>query len=67
MTQRNQNSKCFAERFFQVKVPEISKHIKNIFETGELEESVTVSKMEILQKEGQREVDGTKKLEQQML
>jgi hypothetical protein len=32
---------------FGVKVPAISKHIKNIFESGELDERVVVSKMEI--------------------
>ena len=32
---------------FGVKVPGISKHLKNIFDEGELEESVAVSKMEI--------------------
>jgi len=32
---------------FDVQVPAISKHIKNIFEEGELEEKVVVSKMEI--------------------
>jgi len=45
--------KTMAE-LFQVKVPAISKHLKNIFETAELEELATVSKMEILQKEGIR-------------
>ena len=34
----------------------ISKHIKNIYETGELLEKTTVSKMETVQKEGAREV-----------
>jgi len=32
---------------FDVNVPAISKHIKNIFETGELDEFSVVSKMEI--------------------
>ena len=32
---------------FGVKVPAISKHLKNIFEEGELNEKVVVSKMEI--------------------
>ncbi len=32
---------------FDVNVPAISKHLKNIFESGELEEKVVVSKMEI--------------------
>ena len=33
---------------FDVKIPAISKHLKNIFEEGELDEKVVVSKMEIL-------------------
>ncbi|HEM5274529.1 TPA: virulence RhuM family protein, partial [Streptococcus suis] len=33
-------------RLFDVGVPAISKHLKNIFEEGELEEKVVVSKME---------------------
>mgnify|MGYP001320557544 CR=1 FL=1 len=42
---------------FGVNVPAISKHIDNIFESGELERDSTVSKMEIVQKEGNREVN----------
>ncbi|MCM1026032.1 MAG: virulence RhuM family protein [Roseburia sp.] len=38
--------KAMAE-LFDVKVPAISKHLKNIFEDGELDEKVVVSKMEI--------------------
>lgn len=38
--------KAMAE-LFGVKVPAISKHLKNIFEDGELNEEVVVSKMEI--------------------
>ena len=37
-------------------VPAISKHIKNIFESGELHTNSTVSKMEIVQQEGERTV-----------
>ena len=37
---------------FDVEVPAISKHLKNIFEEGELSEDATVSKMEIVQQEG---------------
>ncbi|MCB4762151.1 MAG: virulence RhuM family protein [Sulfurovum sp.] len=37
---------------FGVKVPAISKHIKNIFESGELVEEVVVSKMEITTQHG---------------
>jgi hypothetical protein len=41
---------------FNVKAPAISKHLKNIFETEELQENATVSKMEIVQFEGNRKV-----------
>ncbi|MGB0991171.1 MAG: RhuM family protein [Akkermansiaceae bacterium] len=41
---------------FDVGVPAINKHLKNIFETGELVEAATVSKMEIVRLEGTREV-----------
>ena len=41
---------------FSVKVPAVSKHIKNIFDEGELEVISTVSKKEIVRKEGNREV-----------
>jgi len=41
---------------FGVNLPAISKHLKNIFEEGELEINSTVSKMEIVQKEGDRNV-----------
>ncbi len=41
---------------FGVQKAAISKHIKNIFETGELIEKATVSKMETVQKEGKRDV-----------
>jgi len=41
---------------FNVKIPAISKHIKNIFESGELQIFPTVSKMEIVQQEGSRKV-----------
>lgn len=41
---------------FGVNLPAISKHLKNIFEEGELEIDSTVSKMEIVQNEGGREV-----------
>lgn len=37
--------KAMAE-LFGVKVPAISKHLKNIFEDGELDEQVVISKME---------------------
>ena len=41
---------------FDVGVPAISKHLANVFEMGELKEEATVSKMEIVQQEGSREV-----------
>lgn len=41
---------------FGVGVPAINKHLKNIFESGELEESATISKMEMVRAEGDREV-----------
>lgn len=41
---------------FNVQVPAISKHLKNIFESGELSEKATVSKMETVRSEGVREV-----------
>ena len=41
---------------FGVNLPAISKHLKNIFEEGELEINSTISKMEIVQNEGGREV-----------
>ncbi len=40
---------------FEVKVPAINKHIKNILSDGELDAS-TISKMETVQKEGKRDV-----------
>ena len=39
---------------FDVNVPAISKHLKNIYEQGELQEERTVSKMEIVRTEGGR-------------
>lgn len=47
--------KAMAE-LFDVNVPAISKHLSNIFEEGELEKEATVSKMEIVQHEGNRQV-----------
>jgi hypothetical protein len=41
---------------FQVGVPAITKHIQNIYETGELSEMATVSKMETVRQEGKRTV-----------
>lgn len=52
--------KSMAE-LFEVNVPAISKHLTNIYEEGELNQDSTVSKMEIVQKEGNRRV--TRKVE----
>lgn len=41
---------------FSVQKSAISKHIKNIFDSGELSPKATVSKMETVQKEGKREI-----------
>lgn len=41
-----------------VKVPAISKHLKNIFEEGELQQESTISKMETVQNEGVRSIKG---------
>lgn len=45
--------KVMAE-LFEVNIPAISKHLKNIFETKELEEISVVSKMEITAKDGKK-------------
>ncbi len=47
--------KAMAE-LFDVNVPAISKHLTNIFDEGELDRESTVSKMEIVQQEGARQV-----------
>ena len=47
--------KALAE-LFGVGVPAINKHLKNIFDSGELSREATVSKMEIVRAEGGREV-----------
>ena len=47
--------KAMAE-LFDVQTPAINKHLSNIFDEGELEPSSTISKMEIVQKEGNRAV-----------
>ncbi len=44
---------------FDVKIPAISKHIKNIFIQNELNEFSTISKMETVQKEGNRNITRT--------
>lgn len=47
--------KSMAE-LFDVEVPAISKHLANIYLDGELQQEATVSKMEIVQPEGDRNV-----------
>lgn len=47
--------KAMAE-LFDVNVPAISKHLQNVFDEGELQKDSTVSKMEIVQHEGNRNV-----------
>jgi prophage maintenance system killer protein len=44
---------------FGVNVPAVSKHIKNIYATGELEPGATLSKMETVRPEGKRQVTRT--------
>lgn len=41
---------------FGVKTPAISKHLKNVYESGELTQEATLSKMEIVQTEGGRQI-----------
>ena len=41
-------------RFLGIKVPAISKHLKNIYESGELERNATISKMETVVNRGFR-------------
>lgn len=47
--------KAMAE-LFGVQTPAISKHLKNIFDEKELDETTTVSKMETVQLEGNRQI-----------
>jgi hypothetical protein len=42
---------------FGVKIPAISKHLKNIYESGELSQPATLSKMEMVQTEGERQIN----------
>jgi hypothetical protein len=41
---------------FGVNIPAISKHLSNIFESGELQKEATISILETVQKEGNRQV-----------
>ena len=47
--------KAMAE-LFGVKIPAVSKHLANIYETGELQQEATLSILETVQTEGQRQV-----------
>ncbi|HBT96445.1 MAG TPA: hypothetical protein DEB25_01745 [Desulfobulbaceae bacterium] len=49
------SQKAIAE-LFDVQVPAVTKHLKNIYEEEELAREATVSKKEIVQTEGQRRV-----------
>ena len=48
--------KAMAE-LFAVAVPAISKHLANIYNTGELRKEATISILETVQKEGSRELE----------
>ena len=43
-------------KLFSVEVPAINKHLSNIFETNELQKEATISILEIVQVEGERNV-----------
>lgn len=43
-------------KLFDVNIPNINEHLRNIFESGELDENSTIRKFRIVQKEGNREV-----------
>jgi hypothetical protein len=47
--------KALAE-LFGVQVPAVNKHLKNIFDSGELVREATISKMEIVRAEGNRQI-----------
>jgi hypothetical protein len=49
---------------FGVKIPAISKHLSNIFESGELQKKATLSVLETVQKEGNRQVKRKKEFEE---
>ena len=49
------SQKSMAE-LFDVNIPAINKHLNNIYDEGELNMNSTISKMEIVQKEGNRNV-----------
>ena len=43
-------------KLFDVKIPTINEHLKNIYQTDELDEKATIRKFLIVQKEGNRSV-----------
>jgi len=43
-------------QLFQVTVPTVNEHIRNIYETGELQQDSTIRKFRIVQREGKRNV-----------
>jgi len=47
--------KLIAE-LFDVSIPTVNEHLRNIFESGELEEGATIRKFRIVQKEGKRAI-----------
>lgn len=51
------SQKQIAAIFFGTEVPAINKHIKNVIKEGELISDGTISKMEIVQQEGRRQVN----------
>ena len=53
--------KLMAE-LFQVKIPTINEHIKNIYSEGELVPEATIRKFRIVQKEGKRDVERLEKI-----
>jgi hypothetical protein len=60
ITYQNENfwlSQKAIAALFGVEVPAISKHLTNIYETRELPQSATISKMETVQQEGSRNVN----------
>jgi hypothetical protein len=59
VTYQNENfwlSQKAIATLFGVEVPAISKHLANIYETGELQQQATISILETVQKEGTRNV-----------
>jgi hypothetical protein len=45
------------EELFQTTIPNISMHLKSVFEEGELNEQTTIKDFLIVQKEGSSEVE----------